>query len=56
VRCDADTMAAGRYALVRPIRLLTRDDSGPAAAAFVEFVLSPEGQRIVRDSGLMPTR
>jgi phosphate transport system substrate-binding protein len=51
-----DEIVAGRYKLVRPVFLLTRKDAGPAVAALVEYVLSPEGQQSIRSSGLIPAR
>jgi phosphate transport system substrate-binding protein len=41
------TVKDGRYPLRRPVLLLTRKEANPAANAFAEFALSPEGQTIV---------
>ena len=51
-----ELVSAGRYRLVRPIYLLTRGQPVAAAGRFIDFVLSPEGQKIVTDDGLLPAR
>lgn len=55
---DAAAIADGRYPLARTIRLyVNRRPDQPMAAlprAFIEYILSEEGQRLVRDEGFMP--
>lgn len=46
----------GAYPLKRPIFLLTKKELKPAARAFIDFVLSDEGQRILENEGLIPAR
>jgi phosphate transport system substrate-binding protein len=46
----------GTYPLKRPIFLLTKKELKPAARAFIDFVLSDEGQRILENEGLIPAR
>jgi phosphate transport system substrate-binding protein len=41
------TVKDGRYKLRRPVLLLTRSQPGPMTQAFIAFVLSPDGQRIL---------
>jgi phosphate transport system substrate-binding protein len=41
------TVRSGLYPIKRPVILLTRKDPKPITQAFLEFVLSPAGQRIV---------
>lgn len=45
---------AGRYRLVRPFLFVTRGPAAPAARAFLDFVLSAEGQRLIVEEGLLP--
>jgi phosphate transport system substrate-binding protein len=52
----AEAIAAGQYKLVRPVFLLTKGEPGPGAREFIEYVLSPEGQKSIRDNGLIPAR
>lgn len=49
-------VVAGRYPLVRPIYFLTRGRLTEACRAFIDYVLGPEGQRIIRENGLVPAR
>lgn len=46
----------GSYKLKRPLLLLTGPLSNPQAHSFIEFALSPEGQRIVREDGWVPVQ
>ena len=46
----------GRYRLVRPFLFLTRGEPTAAARAFIDFVLSDEGQRLVTNEGLIPVK
>jgi phosphate transport system substrate-binding protein len=43
----------GRYKLVRPFLFLTRDRPAGPVKEFIDFVLSPEGQELVRKEGLI---
>ncbi len=44
----------GSYPLVRPLLLLTGPLTQPIAYKYIEFALSSEGQRIVKESGWVP--
>ncbi|MGA2533074.1 MAG: phosphate ABC transporter substrate-binding protein [Candidatus Aminicenantales bacterium] len=46
----------GSYGLVRPFLFLTRGEPTGAAKAFIEFVLSDEGQALVKKEGLIPVK
>jgi phosphate transport system substrate-binding protein len=49
-----DTIVAKRYAVVRPFLFLSREEPSGAARAFIDFVLGPEGQRLLGLEGLIP--
>jgi phosphate transport system substrate-binding protein len=49
-----DTILAKRYAVVRPFLFLSRAAPAGAARAFIDYVLSPEGQRLLGLEGLIP--
>lgn len=46
----------GRYKLIRPFLFVTRGAPTGMCRDFIEFVLSPEGQDLVRKEGLLPAR
>jgi phosphate transport system substrate-binding protein len=52
-RCTADDIATGRYPLVRPVRLLSRDSPAASTQAFIAFVCSDEALSIIRANGLV---
>ena len=54
--CTTDEIVAGRYALVRPVYLLTKGEPAGACKAFLDYVLSADGQGIIRANGLIPAR
>lgn len=51
--CTEDTIMAGHYRLVRPIYLLTRGEPGPTCKAFLDYILSEEGQSMIHSNGLI---
>jgi phosphate transport system substrate-binding protein len=52
----SENVLAGRYHLVRPLLFVTKGASTVAAQAFVDFVLSPEGQDLLATEGLVRAR
>ena len=53
VPCTVEAVVAGKYALVRPIFLLTRGEPGPTSKAFIDYILSEEGQSMIHSNGLI---
>jgi phosphate transport system substrate-binding protein len=51
--CTEEAIQAGSYKLVRPIFLLTKGAPTPACQAVIDYMLSPEGQKVIRASGLI---
>ena len=49
-------IADGSYKLVRPFLFVSRGEPTGQAKAFVDFVLSDEGQALIRKEGLLPAR
>jgi phosphate transport system substrate-binding protein len=49
-----DNVATGHYPLARPLRMYTHGQPEGAAKAYLDWILSPEGQKIVADSGYIP--
>ena len=54
--CTTEAIMAGTYTLVRPIYLLTKGAPAGAVKGFIDFVLSPEGQDLIRKDGLIPAQ
>lgn len=46
----------GRYKLVRPFMFVSRGEPTGQALEFIEFVLSDEGQALVKVEGLIPIK
>ena len=58
VEISEDTLKGGSYALKREFLLLTKSgaDLTPAAAAFIDFVMSDAGQKLVSDNKLLSVK
>jgi len=54
--CTTEEIVAGRYPLVRPVYLLTKGEPTGACKAFIDYVCSAEGQKTIKDSGLIPAK
>jgi phosphate transport system substrate-binding protein len=50
------TVRDGSYPIARPLHLYANGEPKGLARDFIEFALSPEGQRIVRETGYIPVR
>ena len=48
------SVQTGAYALARPLQLYTQSSDNPAIDPFVQFCLSPAGQKIVAETGYVP--
>ena len=54
VEAEADNVKAGQYQLSRPFLLVTKKDSlTEAGTALIDYVLSKEGQQIVKENKLI---
>jgi phosphate transport system substrate-binding protein len=56
VACTSDEIVNGRYRLVRPIFFLTRTEPNGDLAGFINYMLSPDAQKILQSSGLIPVK
>ena len=52
----AETAASGEYPVVRPLNMMTMGDGSDLAQAFIAYILSPNGQRIVAGEGYIPVK
>lgn len=56
VEAREETIKGGSYPLSRALHLYTFGEPSPGARAFIDFILSEEGQEIVAESGFVPVR
>jgi phosphate transport system substrate-binding protein len=54
--CVPEEIICGAYKLVRPIYFLTKTEPAGEMAAFINYVLSAEAQKIIQTSGLIPAK
>ncbi len=55
-RCSNEEIIAGTYAVIRPVFLLTRGAPTGLSKTYIDYVLSPAGQKSIQASGLLPAR
>lgn len=53
---DEASIESGEYPLVRPFLFVSRGKPRGAAREFIDFILSEEGQGLIREEGLLPAR
>jgi phosphate transport system substrate-binding protein len=51
VEASLETIRRGDFPFVRNLNVVTRDDIKPSAEAFIAYLLGPEGQKKVEESG-----
>jgi phosphate transport system substrate-binding protein len=56
VACTSDEIIKGRYRLVRPIFFLTKTEPEGDLAGFINYMLSPDAQKILQTSGLISVK
>jgi phosphate transport system substrate-binding protein len=54
--CTKPEIQSGAYKLVRPMYLLTRGEPAGDVKAFIDYILSAEGQATIESSGLLRVR
>jgi phosphate transport system substrate-binding protein len=54
VAASEAAIEAGKYPLVRPFLFVTTGNPSPAARAFLEWIVGPEGRELTRREGLLP--
>jgi len=54
IEASHEHIAEKKYRLVRPFLFLTSGAPGHLAQDFIDFVLSPEGQELIQEEGLIP--
>ena len=54
--CTEKDIMAGNYKLVRPVFLMTQANPSPACQAFLDYILSLEGQELIHKNGLIKAK
>ena len=54
VECTVENVAAGRYPIARSLYLITMGEPDELERGFLDFVLSPEGQKVVDELDYIP--
>jgi len=52
--CTTESILAGNYKLVRPIYFLVKGNIQGEIKNFIDYILSAEGQEIIKSNGLLP--
>jgi len=52
--CTNNEITSGKYPLVRPVFLLVKNEPAGTIKAFIDYILSKEGQDTISNSGLLP--
>lgn len=56
VEPSIETVVSGTYPISRPLNFYTRGEPTGAVKAFVDFVMSAEGQKVVQEMGYVPVK
>lgn len=56
VDCTSEAIVAGQYKLVRPIFLLVKGAVEGEVKNLIDYILSEEGQKTIKDNGLLPAK
>jgi phosphate transport system substrate-binding protein len=56
VQASAKTALSGEYPVARPLFMFTDGAPTGEAANFINFLLGPQGQKIVKKEGFVPLR
>jgi phosphate transport system substrate-binding protein len=51
---SVDTVLDGSYALSRPLNMISNGEPAGLAAAYLQWILGPDGQKVVADQGFVP--
>ncbi len=51
VDASADNIKSGSYKISRPFNIATKGEAGEAAQAFIDFIMSADGQAVIEEKG-----
>ncbi|HZD42716.1 MAG TPA: substrate-binding domain-containing protein [Methanomicrobiales archaeon] len=49
-----DNVLNGSYPISRPLYMITRGEPSGLTKAYIDFIMSDEGQQMVQDEGFVP--
>jgi phosphate transport system substrate-binding protein len=53
---SAESVTAGKYPIFVIVYLFTKGEPAGIAKEYIDFILSPDGQKVVRDAGMIPVK
>jgi phosphate transport system substrate-binding protein len=56
VKPNNESVASGAYKISRPLQFYTNGEPEGLTKAFLEFIMSEDGQKIVSDEGFVPLK
>jgi phosphate transport system substrate-binding protein len=56
VKATAENASSGQYPIARPLYMFTNGKPTGPAGQFIDFLLSSEGQKIVKQAGFVPIK
>lgn len=56
IKCTKENVLSGKYPLSRPLFMYTNGNPSGVVKDFIDFLLSPDGQKIVETSGYVPLK
>ena len=51
-----ENVISGKYKIVRPLYMYTNGEPKGLAKEFIQFILSDEGQNLIKELGFVPVR
>jgi phosphate transport system substrate-binding protein len=54
--CTVENIKAKKYPVVRPFLFLTKGQGSPEVKKFIDYVMGPAGQTVIKENGLVSTK
>ena len=56
ITANKETVISGKYPISRPLYMYTNGDPKGLAKQFIDYIMSPEGQKMVEDQGFVAVK
>jgi len=53
---NQENVKKGIYKVYRPLNIMTKGEPDGVVKEYIDYILSPEGQKIVKDKGFLPVK